>query len=188
MHYPKFGRKIESTNRPRTSNLSNCSPKSNQPNSTNKPQHKRTRNSDLGSLTGTYRRLVTAGSMPPLAPLHPEPPLAGVHLNRTTLLSREAGPPQPDPAPLTPARGTHALRHFRTGPLKEAALLPMGPYRVDERLMRGATVSILAARARLTDAAAAAAGSYGEAERRGGEASGAHRGVALVAVWRIKYQ
>jgi hypothetical protein len=88
--------------------------------------------------------------MPPLAPLPPEPPLAGVHLNRTTLLSREAGPPKPDPAPPAPASGTHALRHFRTGPLKEAALLPMGPYRVDERLMRGATVSISPARARRT--------------------------------------
>lgn len=39
-------------------------------------------------------------------------------------------------------RGTQALRHFRTGPLKEAALLLMGPYRVEERLRRGATVSI----------------------------------------------
>ena len=34
------------------------------------------------------------------------------------------------------------MRHFRTGPLKEAALLLMGPYRVEERLRRGATVSI----------------------------------------------
>lgn len=42
-----------------------------------------------------------------------------------------------------PVRGTQALRHFRTGPLKEAALLLMGPYRVEERLRRGATVSIV---------------------------------------------
>jgi hypothetical protein len=34
------------------------------------------------------------------------------------------------------------LRHFLTGPLKEALLLPMGPYRVEERLRRAPTASI----------------------------------------------
>ena len=80
--------------------------------------------------------------MPLAAPPPPfEPPFTGVHLNRTTLLSPRDTPP-PDPAAPAPARGTQALRHFRTGPLKEAALLLTGPYRVEERLRRGATVSI----------------------------------------------
>src|SRR5438105_605923 len=77
---------------------------------------------------------------PPSAPPPPEAPLRGVHLNRITFLSRETAPS--DPAPVTPARGTHALRHFLTGPLKEAALLLTGPYRVEDRLRRGATESM----------------------------------------------
>jgi hypothetical protein len=42
---------------------------------------------------------------------------------------------------MAPARGTQAFHHFRMGPLKEAALLLTGPYRVEERLWRVAMMS-----------------------------------------------
>jgi hypothetical protein len=62
----------------------------------------------------------------------------GIHLNNITLLPPRDAPPR---TPTALARGTQAFRHFRMGPLKEAALLLTDPYRVEERLWQGVTMS-----------------------------------------------
>lgn len=124
------------------------------------------------SLTGTKRRLVAAtaadSSPSPLPPPPPAaPPFTGAHLNSTTLFPLETpmGPIIPAyPAPPA-AMGTQALRHFLTGPLKEEAVFPTGPYRVDERLRRAPTVSIGLPDGKLAAATAAATSAMAAARR-----------------------